>query len=259
MWRASDIAHVYASYGKGFETPTFNELAYRADGGAGLAFNLVPAKSKNGEIGVKMRPTQAIDSNVARVPRRHRQRAHDRDELRRPHDVPEHSEGAPAGRRGRPQRAARRRLATAARLHLARCDVPFAISSPVPARRARRRSLAPAGTKIPGVPKQDFFASLAMGPRHRLARSVKGEYVGSVPVNDLNTDSAPSYFVARRRRRLRIQHLIGSAAHVLQHRQCARSQVCRLGHRQRWQRTLFRAGAGAHVSCSECSGSGRWS
>ena len=65
MWRVSDTTHLYASYGKGFETPTFNELAYRADGGSGLAFNLVPAKSKNGELGIKLRPTQAIDSTFA--------------------------------------------------------------------------------------------------------------------------------------------------------------------------------------------------
>ena len=45
LLRAGADWHLYASFGRGFETPTFNELAYRADGGAGLAFNLKPARS----------------------------------------------------------------------------------------------------------------------------------------------------------------------------------------------------------------------
>ncbi len=56
-------------------------------------------------------------------------------------------------------------------------------------------TLAPAGTRIPGVPKQDFFASLQWGHDVGWRASMKGNYVGSVPVNDINTDSAPSYFV----------------------------------------------------------------
>jgi len=44
---------LYLSAGRGFETPTFNELAYRADGGAGLAFDLRPATSRNLELGGK--------------------------------------------------------------------------------------------------------------------------------------------------------------------------------------------------------------
>ncbi|MEJ0100874.1 MAG: TonB-dependent receptor [Pseudomonadota bacterium] len=46
---------LYASTGDGFETPTFNELAYRCDGGAGLAFNLKPEQSHNYEVGAKWR------------------------------------------------------------------------------------------------------------------------------------------------------------------------------------------------------------
>ncbi len=46
---------LYASAGRGFETPTFNELGYRADGGAGLAFDLAPATSSNLELGAKWR------------------------------------------------------------------------------------------------------------------------------------------------------------------------------------------------------------
>ncbi|MDX6083283.1 TonB-dependent receptor [Xanthomonas campestris pv. incanae] len=55
VFRASDDLRVYASVGRGFETPTFNELGYRSDGGAGLALDLVAAKSRNVEVGTKWR------------------------------------------------------------------------------------------------------------------------------------------------------------------------------------------------------------
>ena len=56
---------VYASIGKGFETPTFNELSYRADGGAGLALNLEPASSDNYELGAKWRTGGGIEVDAA--------------------------------------------------------------------------------------------------------------------------------------------------------------------------------------------------
>jgi iron complex outermembrane receptor protein len=44
---------VYANAGKGFETPTFAELAYRPDGQAGLNLSLQPAVSTHVEAGAK--------------------------------------------------------------------------------------------------------------------------------------------------------------------------------------------------------------
>ncbi|HVT36813.1 MAG TPA: TonB-dependent receptor, partial [Nevskiaceae bacterium] len=55
MFRASDALHLYASYGAGFETPTFTEMAYRPDGSAGLNLGLDEARSNNFEIGAKHR------------------------------------------------------------------------------------------------------------------------------------------------------------------------------------------------------------
>ncbi|MCY7313043.1 MAG: TonB-dependent receptor, partial [Pseudoxanthomonas sp.] len=55
VFHATEDLRLYASLGRGFETPTFNELGYRADGGAGLAFDLRPAVSRNVELGMKWR------------------------------------------------------------------------------------------------------------------------------------------------------------------------------------------------------------
>ena len=56
---------IYASAGRGFETPTFNELGYRADGGAGLAFDLAPAVSDNLEVGAKWQARSGASLKVA--------------------------------------------------------------------------------------------------------------------------------------------------------------------------------------------------
>jgi iron complex outermembrane receptor protein len=53
----------------------------------------------------------------------------------------------------------------------------------------------PAGTRLPGVAKQDFYTSLEWGHDVGWRANVSGQYVGNVPVNDLNTDHASSYFV----------------------------------------------------------------
>lgn len=54
-FRATAAVNLYASYGKGFETPTLNDLAYRSTDGSlpGLNLALKPARSDNYEIGVK--------------------------------------------------------------------------------------------------------------------------------------------------------------------------------------------------------------
>ena len=54
-YRISSAVNAYASYGKGFETPTLNDLAYRSVDGSlpGLNLGLKPARSDNYEVGVK--------------------------------------------------------------------------------------------------------------------------------------------------------------------------------------------------------------
>src|SRR3546814_16103258 len=64
MYRASKNAHLYAAYGRGFETPTFAELAYRPDG-AGLQFELNAARSNDAEFGAKFRFGRATQAQTA--------------------------------------------------------------------------------------------------------------------------------------------------------------------------------------------------
>ena len=55
LFQATPGVHLFASVGRGFEAPTFSELAYRPDGLPGLNFDLDAADSTNYEAGVKLR------------------------------------------------------------------------------------------------------------------------------------------------------------------------------------------------------------
>jgi iron complex outermembrane recepter protein len=65
-FRASSAVNFYGSYGKGFETPTLNDLAYRSVDGSlpGLNLGLKPARSDNYEVGVKA-GTGAVRADLA--------------------------------------------------------------------------------------------------------------------------------------------------------------------------------------------------
>ena len=54
-WRPRADLNVYANVGRGFETPTFTELAYRPNG-TGLNTQLNASRSRHAEIGAKWRP-----------------------------------------------------------------------------------------------------------------------------------------------------------------------------------------------------------
>ena len=65
-YRVTSAVNVYGSYGKGFETPTLNDLAYRSVDGSlpGLNLGLKPARSDNYEVGIKA-ATEFVSANLA--------------------------------------------------------------------------------------------------------------------------------------------------------------------------------------------------
>jgi iron complex outermembrane receptor protein len=196
LWRAASWVNAYASYGKGFETPTFNELGYRADGGAGLAFGLTPSHSRNHELGVKLRPAQDIEASVAVF------RADTRDELAVATSVGGRTTYQNIGkaRRDGVEAALSMRLADVWKLQFAytRLDAtfrsPFLTCAGTPC--TTPNTPVAAGARIPGIPQTDLHAAVHWGQDKGWRASLQGDYVGAVTVNDLGTDAAPSYVVA---------------------------------------------------------------
>jgi len=193
LFRASDTWHLYAAYGNAFETPTFNELGYRPDGSAGVNFALVPARSRNGEIGSKWRGG-AAEFDVAVF------QANTRNELA----VDTSSGGRTtyqnvgrARRRGAEAKLAlplapHWRIDAAATALDATFRTPF-LTCPAASPCTTPNTLVAAGARIPGVPRRFGQASLRYDADAHWYAALEGNAASRTPVNDLNTDAAAGY------------------------------------------------------------------
>ena len=196
MYRASERWHLYASYGNGFETPTFNELGYRPDGSAGINFGLVPARSRNGEIGSKLLIGDGGEFNVALF------QADTRHEL-----AVDNSSGGRttyqnvdrARRRGAEIKfdypiASHWRTQLAYTLLDARFLSSF-LTCPAASTCTTPNTRVAAGARIPGVPHSDFYAALHYGEKLGWNAALEATAASNVATNDLNTQYAPGYGV----------------------------------------------------------------
>ncbi|WP_255682807.1 TonB-dependent receptor [Dyella sp. 2HG41-7] len=193
QFRPNSTTRVYVSAGKGFETPSYNELGYRSDGLPGLAFNLRPALSRNYEVGFKWQITPALewDTDVFRSDT-HNELAIDTNENGR-----STYQNVGDTRRQGLESSLTGALAdewhiTAGFTHMqARFRSAFltCFSTPCPIPNIR----IPAGTRIPGVP--DDFGSLRLQHGKDLGwrEGIDFTGIGSVTVNDNATQQAAGY------------------------------------------------------------------
>lgn len=187
-----DQLQLYASAGRGFETPTFNELSYRADGAPGLAFDLAPAISDSRELGLKWRTHTGQQVTAALF------RAQTDDELAVARNTGGRSSFRNAGQARR--QGAELLLTTPLGQWLdltmaatwldatfrqaigicqaAGCTVPDAV--------------IPAGTRIPGVAARQLHARLRL-QRDGWSAAVEAQALGDVSVNDLGSARAPGH------------------------------------------------------------------
>ncbi len=193
QYRPSPRWRLYASAGEGFETPTFSELGYRADGGSGLAFDLRPARSRNYELGAKWQPRDNLQLDLALF------RAVTRDELavasnhggRSTYRNIGHSrrQGAELSLHGQLGDGWRLRLGLT---HLqATFRSRFIGCSGIPC--FEPNTVIAAGTRIPGVPSNYGSLRLERGDDHGWRGGIELDGASAVPVNDANSESAPGY------------------------------------------------------------------
>jgi iron complex outermembrane receptor protein len=191
LWSAADNLNVYFSFGRGFETPTFAELAYNPNG-PGLNFNLQPATATAYELGLKWlpQPTQRVNLAVFT--------ATTKDEIIVNTATGGRTTFANAGKTRRRGVEAEwdAQLPGGFTVHanytflLAEFADPYASGSNPPV-------IVPAGSKLPGVPPQQFYGVLNWMPGGYGGFNVSGEvqYVGKIYANDRNTASAPAYTI----------------------------------------------------------------
>ncbi len=196
QFRPADDVRVYASYGKGFETPSYSELGYRSDGQAGLAFNLQPARSRNVEVGMKWQVAPALQFDAAAF------RADTRNELA----VATNQNGRSTYRNVGDARRQGLELALTGQLgngwqlaagftHLqARFRSDFLACAGTPC--AVPDAPVEAGSRIPGVPGNYGSLRLEHGAERGWREGITWSAVGAVTVNDIGTQRAAGYGVA---------------------------------------------------------------
>jgi iron complex outermembrane receptor protein len=192
-WRLAGAVSAFASYGHGFETPTFDELAYRADGSAGLNAALDPSRTRSVELGLRSRGDGAVRWQAAAF------RARTDDELVVATNVGGRSAFQNAGRARR--RGVEASIDAALGAHwtwqgaLTLLDARFeddfltCAGSPCP---APTQAVA-AGTRLPGLARtQAFIAARWQGGRDWTATtSVQG--ASALPVANGSPLRAPGY------------------------------------------------------------------
>ncbi|SFS17374.1 iron complex outermembrane recepter protein [Dyella sp. OK004] len=189
QYRPGEKLRFYASYGEGFETPTFAELGYRADGGAGLALNLRPSRSRQGELGANWQPASDWELDTALF------RADSRNELA----VADNTGGRASYRNiGRSRRqgieaSLRGDLGDGWRVLLGATHVQarflssFRTSSPT--------VTVPAGSRIPGVPENYGSLRIERGSALGWRMGVEWQGVGAIPVDDRDSARAAGYLL----------------------------------------------------------------
>jgi iron complex outermembrane receptor protein len=194
VWHAATNLNVYLSYGQGFETPTFAELAYRPVG-PGLNLDLDPATSKSVELGLKWLPTPRQRVNLAVFG------------VNTSQEIVVNS--ATGGRTTYRNAGNTSRRGFEAAWD---ADFPGGFSAHVNYSWLRAEFddafvtglppvVVPAGAKIPGVPPQQAYGVLTWTPGgfHGFSAAAEVQYVGRIYVNDTNTQFAPAYTIGNAR------------------------------------------------------------
>jgi iron complex outermembrane receptor protein len=197
-WHASRTLNLYANVGRGFETPTFTELAYR-NGASGLNTDLKASKSRHAELGAKWRGLEghALDAAIFDI--------RTDDEIVVDTNVGGRStfrNGGPTARRGAELSHGARwtpewRSHIALTVLRARFDSSFTSGSGAAALPVAK------GNRLPGTPERSAFAELVYEPRalNGFQAGVEVVHTGRIFVNDVNEDFAPAATVLNLRAR----------------------------------------------------------
>lgn len=189
LFEASPTVHLFASAGRGFETPTFSELAYRPDGSPGMNFALQAADSTNLEAGIKMRGGAHARFNATLF------RSDTKDDIvTGPAPFPGRNTFVNAERT--------RRSGAELAASLAAFDAALTFDLAYTYTRARFEEfvnfagLDLSGNQIPGVPEHSAYAELTW--RHApsgFSSGLEARWADRVFVDDVNSAAADSYVV----------------------------------------------------------------
>ncbi len=187
-WEILPELYAYASYGKGFETPTFTEMAYPTLVTSGINFDLKPASSDTYELGLKSQNafglfTLAVFNTVTK------------------NDIV--PDDANAGRntfrnaeqtlRQGAELAWQQQLWQDLKLSASYSYLDATFDADIAA--TNTKPLIEKGTYIPGIAKNQAFTRIAWQPEQGFQAGLEARYMDKIYVDDINSDIAPSYTV----------------------------------------------------------------
>lgn len=180
---ATPSLSLYASAGRGFETPTLNEISYRPGGAPGLNFGLQPSTNVSVEVGAKQKLAGGLLTAAVFQTRTD-------DEI-----VTATSSGGRATYRnaGRTQRRGVELGWTGTvrdhwqgQLAYSYLDATY---------RDSLGPAVPAGNRIPGTARHAFYGSAGWAPPRGFRAMVEARYLSAMYVDDANSDKAAGYLV----------------------------------------------------------------
>jgi iron complex outermembrane recepter protein len=199
LYKLTPGFHIYANAGRGFETPTLDNLAYRPGGLSGLNFGLQPSVSDQYEIGFKARPVSASPATQITAALFHNEAQH---EIAALTSVGGRStyQNVGSSRREGAELSASTAFGNGVSVLLAytyvdatyldsfltcittTCNTP---TTPVPA-----------GNRIPGVPHHSAYAEVAWHNAGGWFAALEMRANSAIYVNDINSGYAQGYAVA---------------------------------------------------------------
>jgi iron complex outermembrane receptor protein len=200
LYKLNPSVNLYANAGRGFETPTFAELAYRTVSATSTGFNfdLSPSKTRNTEVGVKallgenarlnaaLFRTNTNDEIVVLVNQSGRSVYQNVDRTLR-----QGLELSFDARFGSSLTAALSYTTLTAEFSNPFLTCGTAAGCTVP------DQLVPAGNNIPGVPEHFVYGEIAWSPRNDsgFSTALEGRWTDKIFTTDVNDEAAPSYTV----------------------------------------------------------------
>jgi len=187
-WDILPELYAYASYGKGFETPTFTEMAYPTVGTSGINFKLKPATSDTTELGLKSQnPFGLFTFAVFHT--------ESKDDI-----VPDDANGGRSTFRNADKTLReglelswQKQLWQALNVRTSYSYLDATFDADIPA--TATKPLIRKGTYIPGIAKNQAFVGLAWQPERGFQAGLDARYMDKIYVDDINSDTAPSYTV----------------------------------------------------------------
>lgn len=188
VYHLNPQVNLYANAGKGFETPTFIELAYQAAGNTGLNFALKPSTSTNYEAGIKALLGQGTRVNAALF------KVYTDKEIVTDTSSFGRTVYANAGKTERDglelaldsEIARDLRIGVAYTYLDARFDETYTNTT--------KTKTINNGNKLPGTPQNTLFGEIAWKhPASGFSTALEARYSGKVYVDDVNSDAADNY------------------------------------------------------------------